>query len=64
MKLLSLFVESIRVANRLENMSPQAGLRHAEQFAADYCGHTPRQNPESVLSDEFELFDGSFMRPF
>jgi hypothetical protein len=64
MKIFSLFAESIRVANRLGNMNPRAGMGHAERFAAEFCSPTPEKTQESARSGKFEVIAGGFMKSF
>lgn len=64
MKLISMFFESIRVANRLENAGSRAGLEKAQLFVADYCGSTSPAPSQNARSAEYDLIDGAFMKPF
>lgn len=61
MNLLSLFAESIRVANSLEKSTARDGLDRADRFAADFCRAAPK---EAADSGEFKLLGEAFMKPF
>lgn len=64
MNLISMFVESIRVANRLESAGPRSGLMQAERFVADFCSSGNRNQSEDSGLEKLELIDGAFMKPF
>lgn len=64
MNVFSMLVESIRVANRLENSGPRARLEQATRFATDYCASGARDQSENLGLEELELIDGAFMKPF
>lgn len=63
MKLLSMFVESIRVANRLESLRPHEGVAHAERYTADFCGQMPEQTSQPGRTGDSELLDGLLVKP-
>lgn len=64
MNMVSMLVESIRVANRLESSGPQSRLEQAGRFVADSCTPVVRDQPEDPGLETLELFDSAFMKPF
>lgn len=62
MKFLSMLVESIRVANKLDHAGPRAGLDGAHRFATEYCRPGREQVSEAARSGEFEMIDAAFMK--
>lgn len=50
MSMLSLFLESVKVANRLERLNNRDGLENAERLIADQCANTPKQTAQRAAS--------------
>ena len=62
MKIFSLFIESMRVANQMGNARSQADLDLAAQQIGACCDKNPKRDSAADSAGEAGVFDGPFAK--